>query len=246
MKRLRPFFSFYGSKWQIAPLYPRPECGTIIEPFAGSASYATLYHDLNVKLYDADPVIVGVWDYLIRAKRSEINWLPTHVDDVRGLKVCQEAKWLIGFFLNNATSQPCMQMSKWGREKGGGIWWGDETRSRVADQVELIKHWSVTLSDYSEVENEPATWFVDPPYCNDRGKHYKKQPGSFGMLSMWCREREGQVIVCENTGADWLPFKHLANAGSSRGSVDGRVSAEAMWTNRENVQLEHFLIADDF
>ena len=52
-----------------------------------------------------------------------------------------------------------------------------------------------------------ASWFVDPPYQN-QGKHYHYGPENvdFAMLGNWCRTRLGQVIVCENEGADWLPF----------------------------------------
>jgi hypothetical protein len=37
------------------------------------------------------------------------------------------------------------------------------------------------------------------------------------------------VIVCENTGATWLPFEHLHDAKATRNGGRG-VSREAVWT----------------
>ncbi len=55
--RLKPFFPFYGAKYRLAPLYPTPEHDTLIEPFAGSASYASLRCSKRVVLIERDPVI---------------------------------------------------------------------------------------------------------------------------------------------------------------------------------------------
>jgi hypothetical protein len=72
-----------------------------------------------------------------------------------------------------------------------------------------------------------ATWFVDPPYQR-AGKEYIHAGDAldFPALGVWCRQRRGQALVCENVGADWLPFEPfmLAKAGPAR-----RVSAEALW-----------------
>lgn len=73
---LHPFFSFFGSKWRLAPSYPRPEASTIIEPFAGSAGYSLRYPAHRVKLFDIDPVVVGVWKYLIAVSERELLRLP--------------------------------------------------------------------------------------------------------------------------------------------------------------------------
>ena len=35
--RLKPFFTFYGSKWRVAPIYDSPMCEAIVEPFSGAA-----------------------------------------------------------------------------------------------------------------------------------------------------------------------------------------------------------------
>jgi hypothetical protein len=28
-------------------------------------------------------------------------------------------------------------------------------------------------------------------------------------LAEWCKNRNGQIIVCENSKADWLPFQNI-------------------------------------
>lgn len=69
---LRPFFNFYGSKWRFARYYSPPEYARLVEPFAGSASYSLHYPERQVELYDVDPVIAGVWAYLIAALGSMV------------------------------------------------------------------------------------------------------------------------------------------------------------------------------
>jgi site-specific DNA-adenine methylase len=73
---LRPFFPYYGSKWNIARHYPAPLPGLVIEPFAGGAGYATFYDCKRVHLIDADPIIAGLWAYLIATPSAEIMALP--------------------------------------------------------------------------------------------------------------------------------------------------------------------------
>ena len=48
-------------------------------------------------------------------------------------------------------------------------------------------------------------------------------------VAAWCRERHGQVMVCENDGATWLPFRHFADIASNPGRHGGKVSSEAIW-----------------
>jgi hypothetical protein len=50
--RLKPFFSYFGAKWRLAPKYPPPLHRTIVELFAGSACYATSYADREVILVE--------------------------------------------------------------------------------------------------------------------------------------------------------------------------------------------------
>jgi hypothetical protein len=43
-----------------------------------------------------------------------------------------------------------------------------------------------------------------------RGYLYPYNRLNYSELAAWCRSRPGQVIVCEEEGADWLPFRPLA------------------------------------
>ncbi len=92
---IRPFFSFYGSKWRDAPRH-YPAYSSIIEPFAGSAGYALRYADLQVTLCDADPVIVGVWSYLIN---SGASWLP--FKRLRDVKTTRSNRSVEAVWINN-------------------------------------------------------------------------------------------------------------------------------------------------
>lgn len=235
---LRRFFGYYGSKWRAArKYYPYPKHDTIVEPFAGSAGYALRYYTKNVVLCDIDPIIAGVWEYLIHVKAHEILAIPDipndgHVDD---LDICEEARWLVGFWLN-ASAAPCKTPSKWMRDSGrSGSFWGDRVRKTIASQVSEIRHWKVYNRRYEDCPVEwPATWFVDPPY-QGAGKYYRF--GSKGLdyqsLGTWCRQRNGQVIVCENTGATWLPFQEI---GSIRSAKNGYYSAESCWINQQGTK----------
>lgn len=236
---LRPFFSFYGGKWRDAiKHYPNPRFKKIIEPFAGSAGFSVRYAHMNVVLYEIDPVIFSVWQYLTRVRPSEILSIPDVPYDgsVDDLKIAQEAKWLVGFWLNRGTSHPRKRPSKWMRSGiRPGSSWGDRVRHTIASQVTSIRHWEIYNLSYIDSHNEPATWFVDPPYQN-AGKYYSYGSDAidFEHLGSWCRHREGQVIVCENVGADWLPFEALGSVKTTRAD---RRSEEAIWINEEDVQF---------
>lgn len=229
---LRPFFSFYGGKWRDTPKrYPKPEYQTIVEPFAGSAGYSMRYADRGVILFEIDPVIAAVWKYLIHVKPREILAIPDlpsegHVDD---LDICEEARWLVGFWLNTGTASPRKRPSKWMRNDIlPGSYWGERVRNTIARQVESIRHWKVYNESYDQCGvSGPATWFVDPPYQR-AGKHYKFGASQidYKELAGWCKVRQGQVIVCENDGADWLPFESIGNTKTTRA---GKRSEEAVW-----------------
>lgn len=230
--QLRPFFGYFGGKWRDAVKnYPAPEFDTIIEPFAGSAGYALRYPSRKVVLCEKDPVLAGIWRYLTRVEPAEILAIPDvpldgSVDD---LKISDEAKWLVGFWLNRGTASPRKSPSKWMRDEiRPGSFWGERVKQTIASQVDAIRHWEVHEGSYRDLpEFHAATWFIDPPY-QTAGKNYKH--GSSGMdyshLASWCRTRPGQVIVCENKGATWLPFSDLADVKTTRAR---RRSVEVVW-----------------
>lgn len=229
---LRPFFSFFGSKWALAKHYPAPIYTHVVEPFAGGAGYSLRHHGRSVTLLDTNPIIAGLWRYLIGVSASEILRLPVDIYTIDDVHECQEAKWLVGFWFGRACNGPRRTLSAWGR---AGKWptsfWGPTIRERIARQVEQIRHWRVIEASYENVPVVCATWFVDPPY-ERQGKHYVGPQPDYAALGEWCRRLSGQVIVCENDGARWLPFKPFAvgRANSSRGI--GRVTRESIWTSQ--------------
>lgn len=234
-KTLRPFFSYYGSKWRTIKRYPKPQHPDIREPFAGSASYSLHYPTHNVSLYDTDSNVCEVWDYLINAPTSEINSLPLFVENVDDLKIPAAARKLIGFWLNKGNSAPCKTPSKWMRraqaEGKGGQFWGANIRHRIASQQEYIRHWEINQCSYANIAGYTSTYFIDPPYVK-KGIYYRHSNIDYTHLSEWCQQRRGQVIVCENQGADWLPFKFLAHTKSTSSDLKKLPpSAEVIWTN---------------
>ena len=78
------------------------------------------------------------------------------------------------------------------------------------DILHKIKHWDIRLGSYDSLDNRKATWFIDPPYFVG-GEYYPKGSKNINYknLADWCKSRGGQVIVCENSNANWLPFEHL-------------------------------------
>jgi hypothetical protein len=232
---MKPFFSYYGGKWRDCAKYPAPQFDTIIEPFAGSAGYSVRHYAHQVFLCDLDPIIAGVWRYLIAATPDEIENLPDvpHDGSIDDLDVCHEARHLIGFWLNKGNARPAKQPSTWMKSNTRpASYWGAEIRDRIASQVSGIKHWQIIEGNYSNCTIEtPATWFIDPPY-QGKGIHYKCSAKNidFDELGKWSRSRVGQVIACENTGANWLPFQQVMTVRSSR---PGTRTAEAIWLNNE-------------
>lgn len=230
---LKPFFTYFGGKWRSAPSYPIPQHHTLIEPFAGSAGYSVRYPSLAVRLYDLDPAICGVWDYLIKASSSDVLSLPTQIEDVRDVRASQEAKWLIGFWLNKGMTQPCNIPSKWMRDHAAAderpnTYWGVGVRARIAGQLEHIRHWKIQQSSYTDIPNQEACWFIDPPYVVS-GQRYRECSINYPHLSQWAKDRLGQVTVCEQSGADWLPFRHHRVAKALEGKYGSKTSFESIW-----------------
>jgi site-specific DNA-adenine methylase len=231
-RSLRPFFGYYGGKWRdAAALYPAPTSRTIVEPFAGSAGYSLRHADREIILCDIDPIIAGLWRYLISVTQQEIMSLPDVRDGqtVDDLNLCQEARWLIGFWLNRAATRPRKSPSKWMRDRiRPGSFWGDRVRRTISAQLDSIRHWKIYECSYTDCPgSRPATWFIDPPYIH-AGRHYAFGSANidYSSLASWCLSRPGEVIVCENAGAEWLPFKELASVKTTRAN---RRSKEVYW-----------------
>ena len=79
---MRPFCVFYGGKWKLARYYGPPQHDEVRETFAGFAGYSTYWEPKRVTLIERDPVIAGVWRYLIKATAKEILSLPVDIDSL--------------------------------------------------------------------------------------------------------------------------------------------------------------------
>jgi hypothetical protein len=169
-----------------------------------------------VLLYDLDPKIVGVWDFLINAKVSEIMALPLDFETLDDFDIPQEAKWFIGYCIGNGKATPSKTKSPWCKQDrhSGVDWvWTEVARHKVASQVKHVRHWKIKHSSYADIPNIKAHWFIDPPY-QEAGVSYKcsSKGIDFDHLGSWCLNRRGTFIVCENAGAEWLPFRHFKDA----------------------------------
>lgn len=223
---LRPFFPYYGGKWRAALGYPAPRHQAIVEPFAGSAGYSVQHHWARVVLVERDPVVASVWRYLLRATAEQILRLPDVRTTVADLEVEPAEAALIGFWLNPGNAYPGTKPSTWALEWPTKWVWSAKVRARLADQIAAIRHWTVIEGEWFEGPEGEATRFVDPPYVR-AGRSYRHGPDGvdYEALAGACRSWSGQTIVCENRGADWLPFVEHASIKVARG-----VSHEVIWT----------------
>lgn len=225
---MRPFFPYYGSKWNSARYYSPPAYPHVIEPFAGSAGYSLFYDVAAVTLIDLDPVVVGVWHYLLNVSAAEILALPELPevgDSVDQYTLPQEAKWLIGFWLNRGSAQPKKSRTAYSaRTDKRQLNWGRAAKERIARQLPQVKGWRIWQGQYFQAPPVRATWFVDPPY-GEKGRHYRFSTTcvDYDYLARWSRRQRGQVIVCENVGATWLPFTPLGSFKSLHGRSDEAV-----------------------
>ena len=171
--RLRPFWSYYGAKWNLAPYYPAPQHQRLIEPFAGSACYALLYPAREVILVEDYEVLVALWLYLIRVSEREILALPDlhEGQTVADLQVCEEARHLIGFNLRKGQTRPGLTPSAWMRRHRWKGFWGAPHRARIARQLAAIRHWRVIAGDYTAAPDGPATRVAVHPDVDGLAEH---------------------------------------------------------------------------
>jgi hypothetical protein len=216
-------FPYYGSKWNIARYYPKPTGDIVVEPFAGAAGYSCFYGVQKAILVDKDPILAGLWRYLLSVSPAEILALPELPevgDSVDNYSLPQEAKWLIGFWLNRGSASPKKSRTAYSaRTDRAQLNWGARAKERIAWQLPLITNWEVREGDYTDAPAVEATWFIDPPY-GDKGRFYRVPFADFATLGAWCRQRVGLTIVCEGPGADWLPFQKFGTFKTSKGMAN--------------------------
>jgi len=232
-------FSYYGSKSKVVDCYPKPKQDLIIEPFAGSARYALKWFDRKVVLNDRYKTVIEVWEYLKQVSENELMQLcrlnlTYRLSDIVA-KGSIEYKFL-GFLTQAGQGSPADTLSSM-----RDIDYFRTQIKQIAKQLFKIRHWEFTNVSYDEIDNQKATWYIDPPYQFGGEHQYKfnNKTIDFKKLAEWCRNRDGQVIVCENTKADWMDFKPMQRMTGTAYST-----TEAIWSNEktayDNVQMGLF------
>jgi hypothetical protein len=221
-------FPYYGSKQRLAKLYPAPMHDKIIEPFAGAARYSLTYFEHDVTLCDKYDVIIKIWKWLQKCSPGDIKKLPngTKGDTFKREDFdCDEAFWLFGFFCQTAGASPGQTVTSF------AIPQIERYKRQIADQITKIRHWKFIEGTYYNLPNEEATYFIDPPYQYG-GEFYvhSNKKMDYPYLAKWCKSRKGQVIVCENTKANWLPFRPLMPLQGAR-----LKTVEAIWSNYKTI-----------
>lgn len=212
-------FSYYGAKTNVIDSYPAPDHDNIIEPFAGSARYALKYFSLNVLLMDCRPVVIDTWYYLQQATPADILSLPQpeYKQSLDDFNLSKGERYLLGWLSGRGATHPRKAPQKW--------CYFERDLKTIADQLYKIRHWDIKLGDYQDIPNQKATWFVDPPY-QFGGSSYRTGNLDYMALANWVKSRQGQVIACENTKTNWLPFWPLVKNRGSRNTT-----TEAIWLN---------------
>lgn len=215
-------FYYFGAKGKMIDCYPPAVHRTVIEPFCGSARYACKYWKRDVWINDKYEVVYKIWKWIQGASKSDVDAIPVMKagDKLSDLDLNESVKHLLSLTINPGADSPRNQMTDF----GDGSKFGQTNRivmlkMHLRRLVGRIDHWRITNLDYGDMDvDRPATWFIDPPY-QKQGTMYAEDVDDYGRLREWVLSRTGQVIVCEQDGADWLPFRKLIQfKGTVRGS----------------------------
>lgn len=221
-------FVYYGGKKGSAHRYPPPAFGTIIEPFAGSAGYALAWakRSTRVILVEKNPGIVALWRRL---------QAPDAADDLRNVTAIRgdRADPFVAFTGGGSGAFTTSVVTS----RGARDW--DDARQRILRVLPLIRGWEIIEGDYTDAPDVRGTWFCDPPYCPRDGRTpgdvYGAATIDYPALGVWCRARQGQVIVCEQQGADWLPFRPLYVQWPASGKGEHVPRVEVVWSRTPGV-----------
>ncbi len=243
-KGIHPLFKWFGSKWQAAPKYPEPKFDRIVEPYAGGAGYSLRYPEHDVLICENDPHLSKLWPWLIgEATESMIRNIPIGIPegaDIRSLGLSEGQALLLKSWQRTNNVGDCWTISPWGNKPGQ---WTANTRSRVAEGVNAIKHWQFetdgmrVMRNAIELGHVSSTWFIDPMYRYNY-QYRQTQGHDYAELGTIAQLLPGRVIVCEavcpKTEAvpDWLPFVHFGESVTSRRkATQNHHSKELIWTN---------------
>jgi len=186
-----------------------------------------------VIINDKYEIVYRIWKFLQLCSPADILSLPKlkpgdKID--RSSFDCIEMAWLMGFMINSGCATPMLTMSRWGYVNF------PRSVKIILENLHKIKHWTILNLDYLELESYVGTHFIDPPYI---AAGYKYRFGSdkidFNCLSEWCKNRQGQIIVCEDSKANWLPFNPMKRMnGIVKTQTEGIYTNE--FTQYNNIQ----------
>lgn len=240
-----PFY-YYGAKSKIAKHYPAPQYDTIIEPFAGSAGYARHFAtpEHRVILIEKDERVAELWRRIQRMSVEDVQAMecPPVGDRCREpiINLTQaSANTLTGrkFYDSQVTTRQARDWPK--------------VQRRIIKSLPLIREWEIITGHCGIVAPDiEATWHVDPPYWvhpgrtkGTAGDGYAEGASAidFQALGEWCKTRRGQVMVCEQLGASWLPFRPLVEIQTTASMPSRRT--EVIWTNDSEQCFESEAVA---
>lgn len=224
-------FAYLGAKHGLARYYPPPSQQTIIEPFAGAAGYSVFWATGHkVVLVDADPLVCELWDLLQGDDAIAV------LDDAEHQLKTSESitnpfAYSIGGGLyrvkpGGTAKRSTMMVNMW-----------PSVRARIEYALPLIKDWTIIEGDYHDLRSIEGTWFIDPPYQSLKagfaGNRYGKKSHQidYDELAKWSKDRPGQVIVCEQTPAQWLPFEPFRKHHTKFRVGDLQERTEVIWTS---------------
>ena len=239
---MRPFFSYYGSKYLGARRYGPPRRDIVVEPFAGSACYATYWGVRKARLYDLSEDVCAAWDWLINCSVEDILAVPAPIRSNEEWLALPDGPRQVVFWRSGYADAKVGKVLKpwyleWARTgkrtnayASGcrNLFWGEEKRAELAAAKPGIAEWTVDRLSYRDIPIDEAHYFVDPPYQGKPGRAYPHNEIDYPDLADWVRSLPGSVDVCENEGADWLPFVPLYATTSMRGRNRTR---EVVWRN---------------
>jgi hypothetical protein len=192
---------------------------TIFEPFAGSAGYALRHYEKQVQIYESNQYLAGLWKWLIGSATSDlIRAIPIDLPegtDIQALDLEKGQKLLLKHWQRTNNYGDCWTISPWGNKPGQ---WTANTRARVAEQFEAVRHWSFAPVFY----NMPGTYFIDPPYLYN----YRYGAKTFDHVALASTLSQiphpYQIVACEalcpKTGKrpHYLPFADFRSVVTSR------------------------------